>query len=82
MSAPSVMEVLNQLALEAHLFRTAKSTNDADFDQQGANAIAAVAELVAAARDGAAVLQSKAGPLEQETVRRLYAALARVGGAA
>ncbi|RZZ90634.1 hypothetical protein [Pseudoxanthomonas winnipegensis] len=42
---------------------------------------AAVAGLITASRDAAAVLQSKAGPLEQETPRRLYAALARVGGA-
>lgn len=41
---------------------------------------ATVAELIAASRDAAAILQSKAGPLEQETPRRLYAALARIGG--
>ncbi len=40
----------------------------------------AVAEMIAASRDAAAVLQSKAGPQEQETVRRLYSALARVEG--
>ncbi len=42
---------------------------------------AAIAELVNASRDAAAVLQSKAGPMEQETPRRLYAALRAVGGA-
>ncbi|WP_131721568.1 hypothetical protein [Xanthomonas sp. NCPPB 1128] len=42
---------------------------------------AAMTELIAASRDAAAVLQSKAAPGEQETPRRLYAALARVGGA-
>lgn len=41
----------------------------------------AVAELIAASRDAAAVLQDKAAPMEQETPRRLFAALARVGGA-
>lgn len=53
-----------------------------EFDGEIAEAVDAMDKLVAAARDGAAVLQSKAGPLEQETVRRLYAALARVGGGA
>lgn len=42
----------------------------------------AVAELIEAARDATAVLQAKASPMEQETPSRLYAALARVGGAA
>ena len=41
----------------------------------------AINELIAAARDAAAILQSKSGSLEQETPRRLYDAIARLGGA-
>jgi hypothetical protein len=40
----------------------------------------AFVDLLSASRDAATILQDKAGPLEQETPRRLFAALARIGG--
>lgn len=79
MSAGAEADVLSVLAFHA---RAQERTDYPRLrsDDELEEARAAVAELIAASRDAAAVLQTKAGPLEQETPRRLYAALARVQG--
>ena len=47
--------------------------------REGEKARAAVAELIVTSRDAVTVLQDKAGPGAQETPRRLWEALARIG---